>query len=446
MKRLIESQLLEWKNDVHRKPLLVRGARQVGKTYTVRQFGREHFKKLAAIDLERDTSLRTIFDGSLAASGIVTQLEAFTGISLSGGETLLFIDEIQASPRAIMALRYLYEERPDIPVIAAGSALEFALGDISFPVGRVTFAWMRPMTFAEYLIAAGHDLLARALPTLSAPYAASAPVHDKILGELRKYLLVGGMPEAVYRFLENGSFDAAGAVHAELAVSLAQSLVKYRIRTDPESVAQVFRQLPRSVGSQVRFTHLDPDRRVEKTKSSAQALARALLYHPVHSVDAHGVPLGGTVSEKRFKPLFLDVGLMQYLRGITAKEVLAAADIGVLHQGAVAEQFVGQELLAAGGTENGELYYWSRAEKRGNAEIDYLLVRGGVVYPIEVKSGAAGRLRSLHQFLSEHPATPLGIAFSPTAQEKRQEGRILFVPLYTQFGEAAIATIPTGSS
>jgi len=436
MKRLIESQLVEWKNGSPRKPLLLRGARQVGKTYTVRQFGQEHFKQLAAIDLERDIALRTIFDGSLAASSIVTQLESFTGISLSGGDTLLFIDEIQAAPRAIMALRYLYEERPDIPVIAAGSALEFALGDISFPVGRVTFAWMWPMTFHEFLMAAESETLARYLPTLDRPFTGSAAMHEKILGLLRRYLLVGGMPEAVRRYLESDSFDAATAVHGELAVSLAQSLVKYSVRTDPASVEHVFRQLPRAVGTQVRFTRLDPDRRIEKTKSSAQALARALLYHPIHTVSAHGLPLGASVSEKRFKPLFLDVGLMQYLRGVTAKEVFATSDIGALHQGAVAEQFIGQELLAAGGSEQGAVYYWSRAEQRGNAEVDYLLVRNGVIYPIEVKSGAAGSLRSIHQFLDEHPESPFGIAFSPTAHEKRRDGRILFVPIYTQFGGA----------
>ncbi len=433
MKRAIETQLLEWKKSSPRKPLIVRGARQVGKTYTIRQFGREHFARLAHLDLERDLSLRSLFDGSLAADGLIRQIEAFAGVPLSDGETLLFIDEIQAAPRAITALRYLYEERPDIPVIAAGSALEFALGDISFPVGRVSFARMFPMTFYEFLVAAGLELLARALPRLDEPYEGNAALHEKIVEELKKYLLVGGMPEAVKRFLESNSFEAATEVHDELAVSLSQSLVKYHVRADPGSLEQVFHQLPRSVGGQVRFTHLDRDRHIEKTKSSVQALSRALLFHPIRAADAHALPLGGAVSGKRFKPLFLDVGLMQYLRGATAKEMLAARDIGALHQGAIAEQFVGQELLAAGGTENGSLYYWSRAEKRGNAEVDYLIVRKGVIYPVEVKSGAAGRLKSLHQFLAEHPNSPLGIAFSPAAIGKRRDGNILFMPLYTRF-------------
>jgi predicted AAA+ superfamily ATPase len=332
-----------------------------------------------------------------------------------------------------MALRYLYEERPEIPVIAAGSALEFALGEVSFPVGRVTFAWMRPLTFQEFLVAAGHEGLAAALPALDTPHAGSAAVHERTLEELRKYLIVGGMPEAVGRFLERGSFEASAAVHADLAGSLAESLVKYRVRTDPESVAQVFRQLPRLVGRQVRFSHLDPDRRVETTKASASALARALLHHPVHAVDAHGLPLGGAIHEKRFKSLFLDVGLLQFLRGVSPREVLSAADLGALHQGAITEQFVGQELLAAGGTENGEVFYWSRADQGGNAEVDFLLVREGTVYPLEVKSGAAGRLRSLHRFLQEHPETPFGLAFSPVVRERRMDGRVLYLPLYTRF-------------
>lgn len=165
-----------------------------------------------------------------------------------------------------------------------------------------------------------------------------------------------------------------------------------------------------------------------------KALARALLHHPVHTVDAHGLPLGASVSDRRFKSLFLDVGLMQHICGVSPRDILAARDLGTIFQGAVAEQFVGQELLAAGGTEDNHVYYWSRADQRGNAEVDYLLVRQGTIHPVEVKSGAAGRLRSVHQFLLEHPTTPFGIAFSPMAHAKHLDGRILFVPIYTRFG------------
>lgn len=439
MWRLIEAQLLEWKNNSNRKPLIVRGARQVGKTWSIRQFGRDHFTRMVEIDLERDAKLGAIFDGSLAADTIVSHIEAVMGTSLAGGDVLLFIDEIQARPRAITALRYLYEERPDIPVIAAGSALEFALGDTSFPVGRVSFAWMRPMTFKEFLVASGRDRLAESLPSLGRAFAGSPVIHDVILDELRKYLLVGGMPEAVRRFLETGSFLDSAAVHADLAESLTSSLARYQTRIDRDSVEHVFRQLPAAVGAQVRYSHLDPERRVDKTKSSIQVLSRALLVHPVHSVDADGLPLGAAVSEKRFKPLFLDVGLMQHLRGVNPAEIMTASDIGAIHRGAVAEQFVGQELLAAGGSENRALYYWSRADHRGNAEVDYLVVRDGVIYPVEVKSGAAGRLRSAHQFLTSHPSTPFALAFSPSAFEKRLDGKILFVPIYTLFDGDGVA-------
>lgn len=432
MRRSIEAQLLAWQQSSPRKPLIVRGARQVGKTWTIRQFGRERFRAVASIDLERDFALRSVFEGSLAADGLVRQIEAVCNVSLSGGQTLLFLDEIQAVPRAITALRYLYEERPDIPVIAAGSALEFAFGDLSFPVGRVTFAWMRPMTFEEFLRASGQERLADALPRLAGPGALPAALHERVMDELRAYLIVGGMPEAVARFLDTGSFEAARSVHSDLAVSLAESLVKYNARMDVASASTVFHQLPRMVGRQVRYAHLDPDRRIEKTRASLQALARACLHHPVYAVDAHALPLGASLHEKRFKSVFLDVGLMQFLLGVTPREVLTTRDFGAIHQGAVAEQLLGQELLAAGGTENDQIYYWTRADQGGNAEVDYLLARGGTVFPLEVKSGAAGRLRSLRRFLDEHPSTPLGIVFSPIAREKRQVGQILFVPLYTR--------------
>lgn len=438
MKRTIEARLLEWKDSAGRKPLIVRGARQVGKTHSVMDFGRRCFSRVAAIDLERDAPLRRIFDGSIGADSVVPLIEAATGEPLGGGETLLFIDEIQAAPRAISALRYLYEERPDIPVIAAGSALEFALGDVSFPVGRVSFLWMRPMTFAEFLRATGSELLADRLPKLGARYQGSQVVHDKTIDELRKYLIVGGMPGAVNAYVQTGSFEAASEVQSDLAVSLAQSLSRYRIRIDPDSIDHVFRRLPAGVGAQLKYARLDPDRRVEKTKASASVLARALLVHMIHAADGHGLPLGSSASDKRFKPLFLDVGLLQNMLGGNSFAFLSGADIGDYHRGVVAEQFIGQEMLAAGGSENDTLYYWSRADRRGNAEVDYLLARGGRIYPVEVKSGPSGHMRSAHQYLVEHPDCPYAIAFSPSAWEKRLDGQILYVPIYTQFDDSGV--------
>jgi len=436
--RSAEIELTRWKESPTRKPLIVRGARQVGKTWTIKAFGRAYYDNTSVIDLERDASARAIFDGDLGASALIPQLEAFCGNPLSGGRTLLFIDEIQAQPRALTALRYLYEERPDIPVIAAGSALEFALGEVSFPVGRVSFLRMHPMTFHEFLVARGLDMLSAALPTLGSPHTASDAVHMKLLGELRTYLLVGGMPEAVSGFIAENSLAAAARVHSDLASSLAGSLARYQRRADRESLETVFSSLPGAVGGQVIYSHIDPVRRTEVTKASVQILARALLVTPVRDTPGDALPLGAGASDKRFKPLFLDVGLLQYLLGVSASVLFSGNDLSAVHRGAVVEQFVGQELLASGGSENGSMYYWSRAGQRGNAEVDFIMSRGGKVYPVEVKSGAAGRMRSANLFLDSHPNSPAALVFSPLASAKRQEGRLIYTPIYTRFDDSGL--------
>lgn len=438
MWRFAETELARWNKSTDRKPLIVRGARQVGKTWTIREFGRSNYSGTILLDLERDATARAIFDGDLAASTLVPQIEAIGGHTLANGQTLLFIDEIQARPRALTALRYLYEERPDIHVIAAGSALEFALGEYSFPVGRVTFLRMHPMTFHEFLVARGLDSLAGSLPKLGEPHKAFESIHMRALRELRTYMLVGGMPAAVWAFLREGTLAAAAQVHADLALSLAGSLGRYQPNRNRESLEAVFSRLPGAVGGQVVYAHIDPGVRTETTRASVQALARALLVTPVRDAAADRLPLGAQANDKRFKPLFLDVGLLQYLLGVNAAEVLSDADLTAVHRGAVTEQFVGQELLAAGGSENGSMYYWSRAGQRGNAEVDFVMARGGKIYPIEVKSGAAGRMRSAALFLEAHPSSPVALVFSGQASAKRSEGRLLYVPLYTRFDDSGL--------
>ena len=193
------------------------------------------------------------------------------------------------------------------------------------------------------------------------------------------------------------------------------------------------RSLPSHVGSQIKYTRLDPERRIEKTKTSLQILERALLLHMIKSSDATGLPLNANVSSKVMKPLFLDVGLMQYNCGIQPSDILKAKDLSNVYRGALAEQFVGQELLAAGGSENFKLFYWSRAKKSSSAEVDYLYVKNSRIFPIEVKSGPAGKLKSLHLFINEHPSVEKGYVMSPVVFERQDVDKFMFIPVYTRF-------------
>lgn len=433
MKRDIDRTLTSWKDKTSRKPLIIRGARQVGKTWSVGEFGSRHFETFIRLDFERDRSIHKIFDGDLATRRLIMEIEVYAGKRISPGKTLLFLDEVQECERALSSLRYFYEEIPELHVIAAGSMLEFAMGNVSFPVGRVSFAWMYPMVFHEFLIASGQDILAQTLPTISDFKPISKNIHAKIMEQLRIYLLTGGMPEAVKRYCSTASLEDCYTVHDDIYQSYLQSLVNYHRRADIDSLDHLMRSIPMHVGSRIKYTRLDPDRRIDKTKTSLQILERALILHLVRSSSGSGLPLQAGASAKVMKPLFLDVGLMQHICGINPQVLLREKDLSNIYKGAVTEQFVGQHLLTAGGSENGKMFYWARPQKSSSAEVDYLYVKNGEIFPIEVKSGPAGKLRSLHIFLNEHPNVKQGYVMSPMVYDKQQVDKLTFIPVYTRF-------------
>ncbi len=433
MERQIDTKLLDWKKSEFRKPLIIRGARQVGKTFSVSGFGANHFEAFIKIDFERDRTSHKIFEGDLSAKRLLSELEIHANKLIIPGKTLLFFDEIQECERALLSLRYFYEEMPELYIIAAGSMLEFTLGNISFPVGRVSFEWMRPMTFHEFLIASDRKILADTLPSISDFKPISQTTHLKIVEQLKLYFLVGGMPEAVKRYAGTGSVSQSFMVHDEIFQSYLQSLVKYNQRADVDSLDHLLRSLPAHVGKQIKYTRLDPERRIEKTKMSLQLLERALLCHIIRSSNADGLPLNAGASLKIMKPLFLDLGLMQYHCGIHPSDILNEKDLSKVYKGALAEQFVGQEILAAGGSENFKMFYWSRAKKSSSAEVDYLYVKNSRIFPVEVKSGPAGKLKSLHIFLQEHPNIKKGYVMSSALFEKQTAKNLVFMPMYTRF-------------
>ena len=403
----------------------------MGKTFTVKEFGKNFFPSLIIIDFERNRAVRSIFEKDLDPLKMIQELEIFAGQKITPGKTLLFFDEIQACERALMMLRYIYEEIPKLHIVAAGSLLEFSMSSISFPVGRVTFEWMRPMTFREFLLASGKEMLIKKLPSIFEPKTISGILHHSVMEELRRYLIVGGMPEAVKRYLGTSSLTTVKKVHDDIVNSYLESLAKYSTRANKESLEHLMKSVPSSVGAQIKYTHLDPDKRIEVTKASLNILEKAFLVHLIHSTNVSGLPLGANASSKVFKALFLDIGLMQHICGIDPLETINSSDLTSVYKGAIAEQFVGQELLASGGSENLKLYYWNRMKKGSTAEVDFVISRGGKLYPVEVKSGAAGKMRSMHQLLSEHSEIEKGFVLSSDIYEKQAFGKLIFMPLYS---------------
>ena len=436
MNRLIDNKLSTWKNRPRRKPLIVRGARQVGKTHSICAFGKREFVRTAVFDFEMDRHLHRIFAEDLRAEAVLMQLEAAAGMRILPGETLLFFDEIQACPRALMALRYLYEQVPELHVVAAGSLLEFALEAISFPVGRVEFEWMRPMSFAEFLMAQGEEILCGHLPALDARSPVPTAIHEKLIGYLRLYFAVGGMPEAVCAFAETRSVAAVVEVHRALCGAYIQDFAKYSPRLDRDCLDRIFAELPGRVGQQTKYQALYPEKRIETIKRCLQVLEQASVIQKVRATAAAGRPLGAGVADKVFKYLFLDIGMAQHLCGASPRDILQERDLLKTWRGALAKQFVGQELLAQrSGSENGRLYYWARTKKSSSAEVDYVLVDdSGKIVPLEVKSGPAGRLRSMHLFLQEHESADMGLVFSTANVSVLPEQKLVFLPLYALFG------------
>ncbi len=428
MRRFIDEELKLWKDGTRRKPLILRGARQVGKTWSLKDFGKNHFESVALVDLERNPSLRKLFDGELGAARICSDLEVLLRQKITPGKTLLFFDEIQACPRAITALRYFFEEMPALHVVAAGSLLEFALKDASFPVGRIQLLNLYPLSFAEYLEAIGNTPAAAAV--LANPADISPAVHELLRDELKRYFFIGGMPAAVKAFIESGSLRDAFEVQAEIAESYRMDFAKYTPQVDRYCLDSVFTSLAQSVGQQIKYARLGEGYGNQTLKKAFDALCLAQVARRIPSVTPPSLPLGASASAKVFKALMLDLGLMRYLSGMPDDIEYARGDLLAIYRGAMAEQFVGQEMLIS---QNGSLYYWDRQAKSSTAEVDYLAVIDGRIYPVEVKSGATGSLRSLHLFRASYPECDRALVFSDRPYSELPEQKITFLPIYSAF-------------
>lgn len=425
MKRLIENKLLDWKQSTRRKPLIVRGARQVGKTWSIKNFGERYYKNVVTIDFEKEREFHTFFDKSLDPGIIIQSIEIIKKTRIVPGKVLLFFDEIQSCPRAITALRYFYEEMNEIHVIAAGSLLEFSLSEISFPVGRIQFLNMYPMTFSEYLMAIENVTALEIIN--SRPKPLPEPIHESLLSELRTYFIIGGMPESIKVFRENRSVTNSFDVHKELIATFQADFSKYAPYADKHCLSDVFKNVAKNIGNQIKYTHLSESFSSPTIKKAFETLLNAKIIRKVPSVSTITPPFQLNISLKKFKALLLDIGLWQHLSGIADYFELTKADLSNVCKGALAEQFVGQELACA---TDGNLCYWSRDKKGSGAEVDYVISLNATPYPIEVKSGKAGSLKSMHMVLKNYPDCTSGIVFSTRPFETLAAQKLIFLPLY----------------
>lgn len=425
MKRLIDWHLTAWKNDPRRKPLILRGARQVGKTHAVRTLAQQ-FDTMVEINFELTPEAKTIFEKDLQPERIIWELNLLSKTPITVGKTLLFLDEIQAAPQAILALRYFYEKIPELHVIAAGSLLEFAIEKVGMPVGRVSTLYVYPLSWIEFLAAT--DNAAFIEPILN-QQVLSEIFQNQLLDLLGLYLAVGGMPEAVSAWIGTKDPRASYEVQKELVETYRADFPKYAKKHQLKYLDILFNQIPHLIGNQFKYTSIHGEYKKRELAPCIDLLRRANVVHQITHSAGNGIPLGAELNLERFKTIFLDVGLSQALLGLDLSAWFLNPDKDLVNRGKIIEAFIGQELLCyASPKGKTELYFWKREAKGSIAEVDYLYDYQGKVLPIEVKSGHGTTLRSMHQFLLDHPKSLYGIRF--WAGNYSEVDRIQSKPLY----------------
>lgn len=411
--RLIDNELLKWKESSLHKPLLVRGARQVGKSSAIRQLGK-CFKHFVEINFEKEPLLKDIFAKDLSPARIISQLGAIKGEAIIPGETLLFFDEIQECREAIMSLRFFREDMPQLHVVAAGSLLEFALTSLpTFGVGRIHSLFMYPMTFDEFLIANGKSQLLELRNEHSATNPLPDTLHTALIDHYRSYLLVGGMPEAVATWVETHRYLLCQQIQEDILSGYRDDFPKYHKRIDPLILRSVMQSVALQCGRKFVYSEVGGGFSTNEIKKALELLILAGLCIPVIRTAGNGVPLGAEADYNVRKILFLDSGLM--LRLLSAEKVdltetvttiLTGLPEDLVNKGSLAEMVGGLEMQRYPSPDiRHELFYWQRDARNAQAEIDYLSVCRNKVWPIEIKAGSRGGMKSLWIFMREKNLT-----------------------------------------
>lgn len=427
--RNIDIKLNLWRQEKEGKPLLIRGARQVGKSTAIRELSKQ-FDYFLEVNFEEQRQVHKLFEGDFDPAILCENLSVLYNIPIVPGKTLVFFDEIQACIPAISSLRFFYEKYPGLHIIAAGSLLEFALAEIpSFGVGRIRSLFVYPLSFDEYLVGIGEKLLfeAKKNATLEKPLA--EPLHQKLLGHVKRFLVIGGMPEVIASYVKNSNINQCGLILDDLIISLKADFTKYKKQVPFLRISEVFDSIVQQSGNKFTYAKAATEANHKQVKEAVDLLIMAGLVLTVTHTTANGLPLGAEANPKKRKMLLLDTGIFQRLLGLNISEILFEDDFDIINKGAIAEQFVGLELLKNSSCYRQEnLYFWHREAKSSNAEVDYVIQQNETILPIEVKSGKKGSMQSLFLFLSEKE-TSYGIRFSLENYSSYENIKVL--PIYS---------------
>ena len=429
MQREIDQILKRWKDSKIRKPLLVRGARQVGKSFSTEGFGKANFDNLVVVNFEESPEFIDCFM-DYQPKAIIDRISILTNTTIKPQKSLLFLDEMQECPKAISALRYFYEKMPELHVIGAGSLIEFVLKSEGFrmPVGRIQSVFMYPMFFAEFLWALNEMRLLEYIETIGVETKIEPIFSQKLEHLFRLYLLIGGMPEAVSAYLNQVSMNEIQQLQSGLIRSYHDDFSKYASTAKHKYLKEVFRNAPRVSCQRYKYSNVNPAIESRFLKDALELLCDAKCLSKISHASGAGVPLASSENPRKFKISYLDIGLMQSSLD-TRKATIQNRPILQINSGQIAEQFVAQELQSFADPYSGSsLHFWARDAKSSSAEVDFLIEIDGTPIPVEVKAGSTGSLKSMRLFLKEYPKTPLGIRYS--MHELTYNDNILSIPLY----------------
>ena len=428
MERLLLDDLKKWKEKGDRKPLILRGARQVGKTWLLKNFGAKCFKDVCYVNFEQKDLLGQIFEGSLSPGRIIEQLSIYHGRKIQPNETLLIFDEVQEMPRALTSLKYFAEEAPEYAICCAGSLLGIALHEgTSFPVGKVDFLDLYPLSFREFLLANQEQMLVDYI--LSGNRELKA-FENKLTDYLKKYLITGGMPAAILKWLETRDFFEVDDVQKQIVRAYENDFSKHAPRQLVEKIRYVWDSIPTQLAKENKkfiFGLVREGARAREYEDALLWLSDAGEILRTYNVSKPDVPLKAYADLKSFKVFLMDVGLLRSLSGISPKVILEGSRIFEEFKGALTEQYVCQELQLFKRLQTN--YYWTSSSK---AEVDFLVSDGMYIYPLEVKAGVTMNAKSLKSYKEKY-APNWCIRTSLLPYERNEQAQMLNIPLYLLF-------------
>ncbi len=422
MKRNIYNDLLKWKNNSNRKPLILEGARQVGKTWIVKEFGRNEFQQVAYLNFESGERLRSLFNIDFEIKRIISTIEIEINHSINAENTLIIFDEIQEAEKGLTVLKYFYEQRPEYFIIATGSLLGISLQqNNSFPVGKVDFLKMYPMSFLEFLMNIGQTLLRSHLEAKN--WNVISSFHEKLIAYLRQYYFIGGMPEAVASYISQNDLNTVRSIQQKIILGYENDFAKYAPIALVPKIRLVWTHIISQLAKENRkfiYGQLKKGSRAKDFQEAIDWLVSAGLVLKVNLVENPTIPLKAYINLDSFKLLLVDIGLLNALADVDPRILLENNKILIEFKGAMTEQYVGQQLKM-----KTDLYYW--AASRANAEVDFIIQNNSTIIPIEVKAEENLKAKSLRVYGEKFKPA---IAIRTSMSFYKKEAWVTNIPLY----------------